>query len=371
MKVKVSTGASQQLAEGFRDIRRQFLVPGEFPPNVLAAADAAARRPIDLSGRVDVRHLDFQTLDPATSTDLDQAYYVEQSGDDVTLHYAIADVGFFVDRGSELEAEAWKRGATIYAPDGRVPQYPEVLCEGAASLLPDVDRPAVVLTVEVRPDGISLLRSAQRAVIRSRSKLAYESTSPEDLGPAVAELHRRIELGESARGANRIEFPEQTVDADPSAPGGLRLGPRHLLPSEELNAAMSLAANLAVAQRMIDAREGLFRVMPDPAPHVERVLHRTASALGVEWPKGITLRQLFARLDTDNPQHVAFARTAQRVVGERATPPSTRIIGRGTARSLPRTPMQLPRCDAWRIVTCWTWLPISNVVCCRMRPRLT
>ena len=51
----------------------------------------------------------FVTLDPAGSTDLDQAFAIERAGADVVLHYAIADVGWFVDpampstsrRGSE------------------------------------------------------------------------------------------------------------------------------------------------------------------------------------------------------------------------------------------------------------------------------
>ena len=204
-------------------------------------------RSVTVADRFDARGLGFATLDPASSTDLDQAFFLETDGVDLVLQYAIADVGFFVERGSALEAEAWSRGSTIYAPDGRVPQYPEVLSEGAASLLPDVDRPAVLLTVRVDMDGQVALERVCRAVVRSRAKLGYEDVGPADLGPLLSEFQRRVAAAEDARGASRIDFPEQEVERDPFAPGGLRLVARERLASEDLNAAMSLAANLAVA----------------------------------------------------------------------------------------------------------------------------
>ena len=68
---------------------------------------------------------------------------------DIVLHYAIADVGFFVDPDGVLDAERGERGGTVYLPDEKVPLYPSALSEGAASLLPDGPRPAVVFTVRI------------------------------------------------------------------------------------------------------------------------------------------------------------------------------------------------------------------------------
>src|SRR5205085_6321251 len=136
---------------GLDDIRKQFKVPAQFPGAVLAAADEAARR--DPSGsHVDRTSVDFRTLDPASATDLDQAFAIELAGpdptsDDIILQYAIADVGFFVDHGGPIDAEAWRRGGTVYLPGSRAPLYPSALCEAAASLLPDGPRPAVVFSV--------------------------------------------------------------------------------------------------------------------------------------------------------------------------------------------------------------------------------
>ena len=71
------------LAEGLGAIRTQFQVPPGFPPQVLAMAKAAAQRaPTE---HVDRTSRAFVTLDPATSTDLDQAFAIERAGADIVL----------------------------------------------------------------------------------------------------------------------------------------------------------------------------------------------------------------------------------------------------------------------------------------------
>jgi exoribonuclease R len=316
--VRVDDEASRQLADGLAAIVRQFQVPGEFPAAVLAEADAAVTRPV-VPGpdRRDARDLALITLDPAGATDLDQAFALSMDGDDVVLAYAIADVGFFVDRGSAIEAEAHRRGATIYLPSSKVTQYPPVLSEDAGSLLPGKDRPSVLLTVAVAPDGTATLRRAEHAVVRSRAQLAYETagSAGNELPALLDELATRIAANEDARGANRIELPEQEVVNDPNVAGSLALVCRARNASEDQNSALSLAANLAVAKRMLDAHVGLFRVMPEPQPAALRMLHHTAEALGVTWPKQMTLHELDRTLDPTNTRHAAFALAARRAGG--------------------------------------------------------
>src|SRR5581483_6809332 len=133
------------LSEGLAVIRTQFAVPATFPPAVLDEAEHAAARPI--TGHADWTDRPFATLDPQASTDLDQAFAIERSGNDLVLHYAIADVAWFVAPDGPLDHEAWARGETIYLPDGKASLYPPLLSEGAASLLPGVERPSVVFTV--------------------------------------------------------------------------------------------------------------------------------------------------------------------------------------------------------------------------------
>ncbi|NML04202.1 RNB domain-containing ribonuclease [Sphingomonas sp. G-3-2-10] len=296
------------LAASLTKLRTEFSVPEAFPPEVVAAAEAASKyAPTDHADRTD-RH--FVTLDPASSTDLDQAFAIETSGSDVLLHYAIADVAWFVADGDAIDAEAWRRGQTIYLPDGKAPLYPPVLSQNAASLLPDGPRPAVVFTVRAAPDGAVRLDGAERAVIRSRAKLAYDAVTASDLPPGFAEFARRIQSAEAARGAARVDPPEQEVAATPE--GGFALTFRPRLQSESDNAALSLAANLALADALQAHHTGLFRVMAGPSERAIHALHDAARALSIDWPKGMTLEQFQRSLDPADPAQAAFMLTIRR-----------------------------------------------------------
>jgi hypothetical protein len=96
-RMKALRDPQHLLASGLAAIRTQFQVPEGFAPPLLAAADAAAaRRPTE---HADWTDRPFVTLDPASSTDLDQAFTIEQRRRRrLLLHYAIADVAWFVAR---------------------------------------------------------------------------------------------------------------------------------------------------------------------------------------------------------------------------------------------------------------------------------
>jgi len=296
------------LSSGLIDIRTQFQVPAGFSPNVLAEAEQASMRPV--TGHADWTNRPFVTLDPASSTDLDQAFCIERAGADLVLHYAIAHVSWFVQGQGALDIEAWARGETIYMPGLRASLYPEELSEGAASLLPNVERPSVVFTVRVDPEGKASLDGAAAAIVRSRAKLAYENVRPDDLPDGFAELSRRIEAAEEARGAARVDVPEQELSVDASGHFTLRFRPQ--LEAEVQNAALSLAANLAIAETLLAHRTGLFRVMAEPDDWAVSRLRHSAKALGLEWPRDMTLKEFERSLDGSNPRDAAFQAAVRR-----------------------------------------------------------
>jgi len=289
------------LGEGLALIRQQFQLPAGFPADVEAEAEQAARR--GFADHADATSLPFVTLDPAQSRDLDQAFAIEESGSDILLHYAIADVGWFVTPGGAIDREAWVRGTSFYLPDGKAPLYPRVLCDGAASLLPDDERAAIIFTVRVDPAGEVKLDGVKRARIRSRAKLAYETVREDELPAGFAELTRRVDAAEQARGAARVEPPEQEVVQED---GCFRLQLRPQSWAEQKNAALSLATNLAVAEALLQANTGLFRTMGEPQEWAVRRLRHTAKALGLEWPKKESLQQLERRLDPARPADAAM-----------------------------------------------------------------
>jgi exoribonuclease R len=300
--MKALVDPTNALALGLAAIRAQYKVPEGFPAEVLDAAASAARRPpTDHADRTAER---FVTLDPATSTDLDQAFAIARSGTDLLLHYAIADTAWFVDDGGAIDTEAWRRGTTLYLPDGKAGLYPPILSEAAASLLPDGPRPAVIFTVRVAPDGAVRLDGAERAIIRSSAKLAYNRVRDEDLPDGFVELAERIDAAETRRGAARVDPPEQEVAA--LGDGHYELVFRPRLASEDRNAALSLAANLAIADTLLAHRTGLFRVMPEPDDRAIDRLRLTARALGLDWPAATPLTEFERQLDPGDARQAAF-----------------------------------------------------------------
>ena len=304
------------MGAGLAAIREQYSVPEAFPPEVLAEAEqAATREPGDHADWTD-RH--FITLDPAESTDLDQAFLLERAGNDLILHYALADVSWFVAQGGALEAEAWRRGVTLYLPDGKARLYPPVLCEGAASLLPEGPRPAIVATVRCDSSGQTALEGVERAVIRSRAKLAYETTQPADV-PLLAEFAARMTLAEQTRGAATMSAPDQEMNR--SDDGTYSLHVRPWRPSEIANSQLSLAANIAIAHAVHAAGTGLFREMPPPDEHAIAELRLTARALGLSWPENATFAQFNRAVDVTSQAGSIFALEVRRATGHaRYTP---------------------------------------------------
>lgn len=270
-----------------------------------------------MAGRAPDAHADwtdrsFITLDPATSTDLDQAFGIEAAGGDLLLNYALADIGWFVPEGGALEQEAWQRGVTLYLPDGKARLYPPILSERAASLLPDGPRPAIVATVRCGQDGAVQLEGMTRAVIHSRAKLAYETVDIGDI-PHLSDVAARMQRAEERRGAARVDPPDQELERD--ADGSYRLQLRPWLPSERANSALSLAANIAIAQALHAAGTGLFREMPAPDAKALARLKATARGLGLAWPEDATLAEVERTIDPATPSGAAFQFAVRRITG--------------------------------------------------------
>jgi exoribonuclease R len=168
----------EELAQGFAAIRATTEVPSDFPVEVQAAAEQAAAEP--RLPDLDRTDLELITIDPAGSRDLDQALHITRgpSGEFV-ISYAIADVAAFVRPGDPIDLEAHRRGTTLYAPDCRTLLHPSVLSEGAASLLPNEVRPALLWTITLNHRGQTLAAEVARARVRSRAQLSYREAQAE------------------------------------------------------------------------------------------------------------------------------------------------------------------------------------------------
>jgi len=294
----------------FTPLRRELKLPDSYPPDAQREAERAASQP-GPGERADRTDIPFVTIDPATSQDLDQAMCLRRRpGGGYRVHYAIADVAWFVRAAPALEAETWRRGQTVYLPDGKVPLHPPVLSEGAASLLAGQVRPAVVWTVDLDADGAPVAVHLERALVRSRAKLDYVGVQSDvDGGGAPEPVALLPEVGKLlvarglARGAINLPIPEQEVERDGD---GWRLRLRPPRPVEEYNAQISLLTGVCAARIMLDGGLGLLRTMPAPSSEAVARLRAAAPALGVRWPDGAGVGTVIAGLDLSDPRSAAF-----------------------------------------------------------------
>jgi exoribonuclease R len=307
------------LRRGIEQIQAELEVVPAFPPEVEEAAARAAASP--RLPELDRTDLPFVTIDPDGARDLDQAVHVARAdGGGYVVHYAIADVAAFVSPGDPVDVEAHRRGQTLYGADSKVPLHPPVLSEDAASLLPEQVRPALLWTIELTDECERTDVRVERALVRSTAQLTYEGAqaaiddgSAPEVVALVKEVGEKRIAREIARGGVSLPLPEQEVDV-PSDGALWRLELREMLPIEEWNAQISLLTGFGAAALMVYARVGLLRTLPPPDPRDLQRLHRTATALGVEWPAEQLYPDFIRSLDASVPAHAAVIVASTRLL---------------------------------------------------------
>ncbi len=295
-----SSATRSELAAALAALRESSEASLEFPPEALAEAATSAVTVPDL----DLRDVPFATLDPKGSRDLDQAFHLTRAGTGYRVRYAIADVPGFVVPGGAVDAEARRRGQTLYAADGSIPLHPRALSEDRASLLANADRPALVWTFDL--DAAAAVRDfrLERALIRSRAQLEYVTTQqaldrgddgPAALLPEIGAL--RLEQ-ERSRGGASLNLPDEEVVR--ASDGTYSIERRSPLPVEEWNAQLSLMTGMAAASLMLETGVGILRTMPEPDDAAFSAFRHQTAALGRPWTAG-TYGDYLRELDRTDP----------------------------------------------------------------------
>jgi ribonuclease R len=266
-----------------------------FPPGVERAAREASET-VEAGDRRDLRDLPTFTIDPATAKDFDDAISAEEIEPEhwrIWVH--IADVSAYVKPGSQIDREAYQRATSVYVPGAVEPMLPEVLSNGACSLVPGQERLAVTVEMELR--GAEVIKSAfHRSRIRSDERLDYDRVDRIFAGDERAEGVWVKPLAAARAAAAALEARREALGAlvvESSEPDFRFDGRGHVKTAEatvqteshRLIEHLMIAANESVA-RLLDGRgvPTLFRIHERPEPSAVEQLVARLAVLGVPTP---------------------------------------------------------------------------------------
>ena len=299
-------------------ILRENRIPEGFSTEVIEEAEAAVRKldmKKELETRRDLRDLAIFTIDSSSTKDMDDAIYVRKDGDGYLLLVSIADVSHFVKRDSLRDAEAFKRGNSIYFGDSVVPMLPEIYSNDLCSLNRGDDKLTFTCEVAFGREGEIVDYRFYKSVIRSRLKGVYseinrmfDGTADRSMQEKYAEVHEvltdarelygKLKEIHRKRGSMTIVSSEPLFDFD-SEHRAIRAYPHPHGESEDLIEEFMLAANNCAAMflRKNDL-PGIYRVHSSPdAEKIDKLKNLLSYyELMINTRSGRTLQQEMSRV---------------------------------------------------------------------------
>ena len=252
----------------------------------------------ELEYRRDFRDDCVFTIDPLTARDLDDAVHCKKIQDgrfEVGVH--IADVSFFVRRGTALDEIAIERATSTYMVQKVIPMLPRRLCEELCSLNPGEDRLTFSIVWHMSEKGEILYEWKGRGIIRSRVKMAYEHAqdmiekpnrqwNPSELPPIsdgstveqisaqVNQLHKfalRLRRNRFENGALRLDQVKLQFDLDKETglPNGYHVHKQR--DANKLIEEFMLLANMAIAHHIYAAYPETALLRRHPKPHKKQL----------------------------------------------------------------------------------------------------
>ncbi len=311
-----ATAKQIMLAEGFQP---------DFPPAVPQQLAQITAHPPSLAPSAtvrDLRSLLWSSIDNDTSKDLDQIEVAERLPDgSVKVMVGISDVDAFVPKDSPIDQHAARETTTVYTGIVNFPMIPNELSTGASSLLPDVDRPAIVIEFVVDASGAIKSSDVYRAIVRNKAQLTYNAVGAWLEGTAAAppkvaasaELQQQLKLQDQAAQALkklRYEHGALNIDTAEVMPVVLESGAIEVVKQQRNRATMliedfMIAANGVVA-RALNNVSSLRRIVKTPE-HWDGIV-RLAAAQGGSLPAQAdskALNDFLIKRKAADPDHFA------------------------------------------------------------------
>ena len=274
----------------------------KFPNEVLQELDKIDEDFSDeLENRKDLRHLDIITIDGSDAKDLDDAVYVEKTEDGYKLFVSIADVSYYVKENTELDAEALKRGNSIYLVDRVIPMLPRKLSNNLCSLNPNEDKLTFTVEMDLDKRGKVIKNDFYKSVIKSKYRMTYENVNTilekdeeseeyrnlydkyrkiDEMLKNMLELSKIIRSNKKRRGSIDFELPEIKVVLDENkAVKDIVLRSRG--EAERIIEDFMVIANETVAEKLFwEEIPAIYRVHEDPDKAKVQALNETLIKFG-------------------------------------------------------------------------------------------
>ncbi len=259
----------------------EFDLRMDFPHDVLSEAESIPDdiSDRDIAGRLNLRNETVFTIDPENAKDFDDAVSLKKISDEVyELGVHIADVSHYVRPGGALDAEAYKRGTSVYLTSGVIPMLPHKLSNEICSLNPNVDRLAYSVIMKVHPTGKVIDYRFGKSVIRSKRRFTYEEvqkiieTGKGDFAEVILEMNglaKKLTKLRNRSGSIDFDLPEAEFVYDELG-RPIEIIKKQRLSSHRLVEEFMLLANRTVAAHIgrhgVRAKPFIYRIhdVPDP-----------------------------------------------------------------------------------------------------------
>lgn len=255
----------------------QYGFDPNFPPEVEEEAEKIREdiHPGEITARRDMREVTTFTIDPIDAKDFDDALSLrklENGNYEVGIH--IADVSYYVKRGSALDKEAFRRATSVYLVDRTVPMLPEKLSNKVCSLRPQEEKLTYSAIFELDEHAKIHNQWIGRTVIFSDYRFHYEEAQDvlegKSEGPYKEELTILNDLAKKLRekrlGMGSIEFESNEVKFElDENDHPVRVIKKEMKDSNRLIEDFMLLANRKVS-------EHIYRIFDNPPlPSVYRI----------------------------------------------------------------------------------------------------
>lgn len=191
-------------------ILAEYGLPYDFPIEVEAYANKidTSITEEEIKKRRDMRDVLTFTIDPKDAKDFDDAlsFRVLENGNyEIGVH--IADVSHYLQEGTILDDEAYKRATSVYLVDRVVPMLPEVLSNFACSLRPHEEKYTFSAVFQLNDKAEVLDAWFGRTVTYSDQRFAYEEAQ------SIIETKSDVIPAEISLTGSEYIVPKPIVDA--------------------------------------------------------------------------------------------------------------------------------------------------------------